>query len=43
MRLRDKANELKIVLPDNVGDIVYSFRYQDAIAPTDHRHTTRGT
>ena len=26
--IKDKATELKIVLPDNVGDIVYSFRYR---------------
>jgi hypothetical protein len=26
--IKDKAAELKIALPDNVGDIVYSFRYR---------------
>jgi hypothetical protein len=29
--IKDKASELKIALPDNVGDIVYSFRYRTAL------------
>jgi len=29
--IKDKASELKIALPDNIGDIVYSFRYRTAL------------
>jgi hypothetical protein len=29
--IKDKAAELKIALPDNIGDIVYSFRYRTAL------------
>jgi hypothetical protein len=29
--IKEKANELKVVLPDNVGDIVYSFRYRTSL------------
>src|ERR1039457_5823183 len=29
--IKEKAAELKIALPDNVGDIVYSFRYRTTL------------
>lgn len=32
--IKEKAAELKIQLPDNVGDIVYSFRYRTALPPS---------
>ena len=38
--IKEKAGELKIELPDNVGDIVYSFRYRTR-SPVDHRHAAR--
>jgi len=32
--IRSKANELKIRLPDNLGDLTYSFRYRTALPNT---------
>ena len=31
--LKTKADELKIALPDNIGDIIYSFRFRTALPP----------